>query len=53
MVDGIQRLAGDAEALEFAVAASCLKHSIPGDFLRATKEEIQALADGAAGRDQR
>ncbi|BDQ36572.1 2-dehydro-3-deoxygluconokinase [Pseudodesulfovibrio nedwellii] len=45
---------GDSqETIDFAVAAGAMKHSIPGDFLRATKEEIQALADGAAGRDQR
>jgi 2-dehydro-3-deoxygluconokinase len=38
-------------ALEFAVAASCLKHSIPGDFCRATIEEVHALlAGGTQGR---
>jgi 2-dehydro-3-deoxygluconokinase len=42
------------EALEFAVAASCLKHSIPGDFNRVTKEEVQKLAAGeGSGRVQR
>jgi len=42
------------EALEFAVAASCLKHSIPGDFNRFTLEEVQALlSGGGSGRVQR
>jgi 2-dehydro-3-deoxygluconokinase len=33
-------------ALEFAVAASCLKHSIPGDFNKVTKDEVLALCAG-------
>jgi 2-dehydro-3-deoxygluconokinase len=37
-----------AEALEFATAASCLKHSIPGDMNNCTIEEVQALASGGA-----
>ncbi len=42
------------EALEFAVAASCLKHSIPGDFNRVSVEEVQKLMSGdASGRVQR
>jgi 2-dehydro-3-deoxygluconokinase len=42
------------EALEFAVAASCLKHSIEGDFNWVTVEEAQKLAHGdASGRVQR
>jgi len=42
------------DALEFAVAASCLKHSIPGDFCRSTVEEINALLlNGPSGRIQR
>lgn len=36
-------------ALEFAVAASCLKHSIPGDINLATAEEVGALMNGASG----
>jgi 2-dehydro-3-deoxygluconokinase len=41
-------------ALEFAVAASCLKHSIPGDFNRFTTDEVQALIKGGgSGRVQR
>jgi 2-dehydro-3-deoxygluconokinase len=39
------------EALEFAVAASCLKHSIPGDFNKVTKAEVLKLCRGdASGR---
>jgi 2-dehydro-3-deoxygluconokinase len=39
------------KALNFAVAASALKHSIPGDFNLATLSEIEALAAGnASGR---
>ncbi len=41
-------------ALEFAVAASCLKHSIPGDFNRFTTPEVLALIKGGgSGRVQR
>jgi 2-dehydro-3-deoxygluconokinase len=44
----------DADALEFAVAASCLKHSILGDINLATVEEAKRLAGGdASGRVQR
>lgn len=43
-----------ADALEFAVAASCLKHSIPGDFNRVTIDEVLRLVGGdASGRVQR
>ncbi len=42
------------EALEFAVAASCLKHSIEGDFNHVTVAEVESLAGGdASGRVQR
>ncbi|MEO8026860.1 MAG: PfkB family carbohydrate kinase, partial [Bryobacteraceae bacterium] len=42
------------EALEFAVAASCLKHSIPGDFARLTSAEVMDLIKGGgSGRVQR
>lgn len=44
----------DARALEFATAASCLKHSIPGDFNRVGVAEVEALMGGAgSGRVQR
>lgn len=42
------------KALPFAVAASCLKHSIMGDFNLCTRAEVEALVDGnASGRVQR
>jgi len=42
------------ESVEFAVAASCLKHSIEGDFNQVSVEEVQKLAGGdASGRVQR
>ena len=42
------------ESLEFAVAASCLKHSIVGDFNVVTADEVENLAKGdASGRVQR
>ena len=41
-------------ALEFAVAASCLKQTIPGDFNLATVEEVERLAEGpGSGRVER
>ena len=42
------------KAIEFAVAASCLKHSISGDLNRVSLEEVETLAKGdASGRVQR
>lgn len=42
------------KAIEFAVAASALKHSIEGDFNRVSVEEVQKLAGGdTSGRVQR
>jgi 2-dehydro-3-deoxygluconokinase len=42
------------QAVEFAAAASCLKHSIHGDFNHVSKEEVLALIGGSgAGRIQR
>ena len=32
LIYGINNLPNDKESLEFAVAASCLMHSIPGDL---------------------
>jgi len=41
-------------ALEFATAASCLKHSIEGDYNQISVDEIKRLVDGdASGRVQR
>lgn len=42
------------DVVEFAAAASCLKHSIPGDFNLVSVEEVQALMAGdTSGRVQR
>ena len=42
------------DAIEFAVAASALKHSVEGDFNRMTVDEVKKLAGGdASGRVQR
>ena len=41
-------------ALEFAVAASCLKHAVEGDYNMMSVAEVQALAGGdGSGRVQR
>lgn len=54
LIYGLQKLPTAREPLEFAVAASCLKHSIPGDFNRSTVEEVDALLKGeGSGRVQR
>jgi len=54
LIYGWQKLPSRRDALEFAVAAGCLKHSISGDFLRCTVEEVAALvAGGGSGRVQR
>ena len=54
LIYGMLQLGSDQEALELAVAASCLKHSIPGDFNRVTLEEVQGLLKGGgSGRVQR
>jgi len=44
----------EAYALEYAVAASCLKHSVFGDFNLVTRPEVEALCKGdGSGRVQR
>jgi 2-dehydro-3-deoxygluconokinase len=54
LIYGLQNLPGPAEALEFAVAASCLKHSIPGDLPLLSVAEVRALMGGSgSGRVQR
>ena len=45
---------GDQKAIDFAVAASCLKHAIEHDFNHVSVAEVAALAAGnASGRVQR
>jgi 2-dehydro-3-deoxygluconokinase len=54
LIYGLTAYENQQEALEFAVAASCLKHTIPGDFSRVGVDEIEALArGGGSGRVQR
>jgi 2-dehydro-3-deoxygluconokinase len=44
----------DQQALNFAVAASCLKHTIPGDFNLVSIDEVEKLMVGdASGRVSR
>ena len=45
---------GPQETIEFAVAASCLKHSIEGDYNMVSMDEVLKLAGGdGSGRVQR
>jgi 2-dehydro-3-deoxygluconokinase len=54
LIYGLTTLPTRQDALEFAVAASCLKHSITGDFSRSTVAEVNALIkEGGSGRVQR
>lgn len=54
LIYGLLALDSHREALEFAVALSCLKHSIPGDFARFTADEVMNLVKGdSSGRVQR
>jgi len=54
LIYGLTNLGTPQEALEFAVAGSCLKHSIPGDLPLLSVAEVKALAGGSgSGRVQR
>jgi 2-dehydro-3-deoxygluconokinase len=54
LIYGLAKLDSHQEALEFAVAASCLKHSVLGDFNRCTVDDVKALLKGGgSGRVQR
>ncbi|HJP40050.1 MAG TPA: sugar kinase [Gammaproteobacteria bacterium] len=54
LIFGLNTYQDRQQALEFAVAASCLKHSIPGDFNRVSADEVTKLMSGdASGRVQR
>ena len=54
VIYGLRAYGDDLRALEFATAASCLKHSILGDVNRVTVAEVEALVAGdASGRVQR
>ncbi len=54
LIYGLLTRKNSRDALEFAVAASCLKQTIPGDFNLVTVEEVEKLAKGSgAGRVER
>lgn len=54
LIAGLKLYNDHQDALDFAVAASCLKHSISGDFNRVSASEVQNLMGGdASGRVQR
>jgi 2-dehydro-3-deoxygluconokinase len=54
LIYGLNALESDREALGFAVAASCLKHSIPGDMPLLSLDEVMTLVGGSgSGRVQR
>ena len=54
LIYGLNTYADQQQALEFAVAASCLKHSILGDFNRVGASDVEKLMGGdGTGRVQR
>jgi 2-dehydro-3-deoxygluconokinase len=54
LIYGLNELKSDKDALEYAVACSCLKHSILGDFPLLTVKEVKSLMEGSgSGRVQR
>ena len=54
LIHGLLKYKDQGKALEFAVAASALKHTIPGDFNLFKEEEVETLMNGdASGRVQR
>ena len=54
LIYGLLNYDGNDKALEYAVAASCLKHSIGGDFNRVSVDEVEKLMGGdSSGRVQR
>ena len=54
LIYGLNNYKNKQDALEFAVAASCLKHSIAGDFNRVSVSDVEKLAEGdGSGRVQR
>ncbi len=54
LIYGLNAYSDRQQSLEFAVAASCLKHSILGDFNLVTVSEVEKLMSGdGSGRVQR
>ena len=48
LIHGLRRKLPEQEALEFGLAAACLKHAIPGDFNLASETDVRALMSDAA-----
>ena len=54
LIYGLNTYEDEKQALEFAVAASCLKHTISGDYNRVSVAEVESLMKGSGnGRVQR
>ena len=54
LIYGLLTYEKQSDALEYAVAASCLKHTISGDYNRVTVPEVTALMKGSgSGRVER
>jgi 2-dehydro-3-deoxygluconokinase len=54
IINGLLSYEDPKKSLEYAVAASCLKHSLMGDFNLVTRKEVEALMGGdGSGRVQR
>ncbi len=54
LIYGLNTYGDEKTALEFAVAASCLKHTISGDYNRVSVDEVEGLMKGSGtGRVQR
>ena len=54
LIHGLRKYGHPQKALDFAAAAACLKHSIPGDFNEVSVAEVETLMAGdASGRVSR
>ncbi len=54
LIFGLMHYQDDQQALNFATAASCLKHTVKGDFNQVTVSEVEKLMQGdASGRVSR
>ena len=54
LIYGLHAYGAPQKALEFAAAASCLKHSVIGDFNRVSVQDVEKLMGGdGSGRVQR
>ena len=54
LIRGLCRCGNPQEAVEFAAAASALKHTVYGDYSRASLDDVLSLAGGnTSGRVQR